>query len=109
MILYNRGEPFLHKDILSMIRYAHERRLATAISSNLTILPDGGGKAVVQSGLDDLVVSCDGLTQETYETYRRGGNLERVLSNSLCSVIMNMRYRRLQSLPEIPAQTLQGL
>ena len=81
LILYNWGEPFLHKDILSMIRYAHERRLATAISSNLTILPDGGGAAVVQSGLDDLVVSCDGLTRETYEMYRRGGNLERVLSN----------------------------
>ena len=81
LILYNWGEPFLHKDILSMIHYAHDRRLATAISSNLTILPDGGGESVVHSGLDDLVVSCDGLTQETYERYRRGGNLKSVLSN----------------------------
>jgi MoaA/NifB/PqqE/SkfB family radical SAM enzyme len=72
MILYNRGEPFLHKDILSMIRYAHERRLATVISSNLTILPDGGGEAVVQSGLDDLVVSCDGLTQKPMRRIEEG-------------------------------------
>ena len=82
LILYNWGEPFLHKDILSMIRYAHRKRIATVISSNLNVLPEeGGGEAIVQSGLDDLIVSCDGLTQETYEIYRKGGKLERVINN----------------------------
>ena len=81
MILYNWGEPFLHKDILSMIQYAHSKRISTAVSTNLNLMPDGGGEAVVRSGLDDLILSCDGLSQETYEIYRRGGNLEKVLSN----------------------------
>ena len=81
LILYNWGEPFLHKDILSMIKYAHDRKIATSISANLNIIPEGGGEAIVRSGLDDLIISCDGLTQETYEKYRRGGQLETVLKN----------------------------
>ena len=81
IIMYNWGEPFLHKDILPMVRHAHERRVGTVISSNLNILPEGGAEAVVRSGLDDLVVSCDGLSQEVYAKYRRGGKVETVIEN----------------------------
>ncbi len=81
LILYNWGEPFLHKDILEMIRHAHMKGIATAVSSNLNVLPEGGGEALVRSGLDDLIVSCDGLTQETYSVYRRGGSLDKVIAH----------------------------
>lgn len=81
LILYNWGEPFLHSDIIPMIDYAHRKKIATVISSNLNIMPEGGAEALVRSGLDDLIISCDGLTQETYEVYRRGGKLEKVLAN----------------------------
>jgi len=81
LVLYNWGEPFLHRDILDMIRVAHEKKIATSISSNLNILPSGGGEGIVQSGLDDLIVSCDGLSQKSYEKYRRGGILEKVKEN----------------------------
>lgn len=81
IMLYNWGEPFLHKDILEIIAHAHGRGIATALSSNLNLLPRGGAEAVVRSGLDDLIVSCDGLTQETYEVYRKGGRVETVFAN----------------------------
>jgi MoaA/NifB/PqqE/SkfB family radical SAM enzyme len=35
----------------------------------------------VESGLDWILVSVDGATQETYEKYRVGGKLERVFEN----------------------------
>lgn len=81
VMLYNWGEPFLHPDIIPMIRHAHRRRIATALSTNLNLLPAEGAEAVVRSGLDEMIVSCDGLTQETYEKYRVRGNLERVFAN----------------------------
>ncbi len=79
--LYKWGEPFLHKDIIAMISYVHAKRIATLVSSNLNVLPKTGAEALVRSGLDDLIVSCDGLTQETYEQYRRGGSLDAVKKN----------------------------
>lgn len=79
--VYKWGEPFLHPDILRMISYAHAQGMATLTSSNLNVLPRGGAGALVASGLDDLVVSCDGLTQATYEKYRVSGSLESVKKN----------------------------
>jgi MoaA/NifB/PqqE/SkfB family radical SAM enzyme len=81
LILYNWGEPFLHRQIIEMLSFAHENRISTSISSNLNLLPREGAEALVLSGLDDLVVSCDGLSQETYEKYRVGGDLNKVIGN----------------------------
>lgn len=81
LMMDNWGEPFLHRDIIGMVAHAHSRRIATAISSNLNILPEGGGAAIVASGLDDLIVSCDGITQETYGRSRVQGRLDKLTLN----------------------------
>lgn len=94
IMLYNWGEPFLHKEILEMILYAHDRRISTAISSNLNLLPPGGAEALVESGLDDLIVSCDGLTQEVYVKYRVNGKLERVVDNIRSIVEAKRKLKR---------------
>ena len=38
-------------------------------------------EAVVRSGLDTMIVSLDGVTQDVYEQYRVAGRLDRVLDN----------------------------
>ena len=80
--LYSWGEPFLNKQIDKYVAYAHEANLATIISSNLDkpMTPDMAER-LIRSGLDVLIVSLDGTTQEVYEVYRVGGHLDRVLSN----------------------------
>lgn len=82
MTLYSWGEPFLNKNIDKFIRYAHEARIATIISTNLNKpLTLEMAEAVVSSGLDTMIVSLDGVSQEVYEQYRVGGQLDRVLTN----------------------------
>lgn len=79
--LYNWGEPFLHPDIVEMIRYAHSRRIAVRLSSNMNHFSPELAQAVVEAGLDRIIVSLDGCSQETYARYRRDGDLERVCKN----------------------------
>lgn len=79
--MYNWGEPFLHPQIFEMISYASSKRIAVRLSSNMNRFSPEMAKKAVQSGLDAVLVSVDGATQEVYEKYRRGGNLERVLEN----------------------------
>ena len=79
--LYNWGEPFLHPRIFDMVRYAHDRRVSVRLSSNMNRFSGDMAEKTVSSGLDRLIVSVDGSTQEAYEKYRRGGNLQRVLDN----------------------------
>lgn len=87
--LYNWGEPLLHKDIFDMIAYARSKRLATLMSSNLSVHKQGLMDRILESGLDELTVSIDGVTQEVYEKYRVGGNLDLVLKN--LEYLMNRR------------------
>ena len=82
LTLYSWGEPFLNKDIDKYIAYAHRARLGTIISTNLNkpLTPEMA-EAVVRSGLDTMIVSIDGVTQEIYEQYRVAGQLNRVIDN----------------------------
>lgn len=79
LILWNQGEPFLHEGLLDMIRYASDRKLFTITSTNANIMPDA--KEIVKSGLDTLIISLDGATQETYNKYRLNGDIEKVVAN----------------------------
>ncbi len=79
LILWNQGEPFLHTGLLDMIRYASERKLFVITSTNANIMPDA--EAIVRSGLDTLIISLDGATQETYNKYRLNGDIDKVIAN----------------------------
>ncbi|HEX2970732.1 MAG TPA: radical SAM protein [Tepidisphaeraceae bacterium] len=104
VILYNWGEPFLHKDIIPMIEYAHSKRIGLIVSSNLNALPRQGVEALVASGLDQIIVSCDGLSQESYEKYRRNGKLAKVVEN--LKLIHETKKRLGRSRPKVELQFL---
>ncbi|MSQ31653.1 MAG: radical SAM protein [Dehalococcoidia bacterium] len=80
--LYSWGEPFLHRDIVRFIRHAHDSNIGVVASSNMNAyLSEGKAEEIVRSGLDALIMSIDGTTQEVYEKYRVGGQLKNVLAN----------------------------
>jgi len=78
--LYNYSEPFLNKKTPEYIRMCNALRMKTLVSSNLS-LPKLDVEAIVASGLDQVMVASDGIRQETYEAYRRGGDVELVFDN----------------------------
>jgi len=82
--LYNWGEPFLNKQTPEFIQYAESKGIRVSVHTNLSMsLSDDYIHRLVRSGLENLVVSLDGATQETYSIYRRGGNLLLVRENML--------------------------
>ena len=74
---YFQGEPLLNKDLPTMIREAHEAGLYTIVSTNAQALTQALAEAIVHAGLDKIIVSMDGLTEESYNAYRVGGSLEK--------------------------------
>ena len=78
--LHNWGEPLLNLDIFKMITYCRQKNIGTNLSTNLNF-PDLDIEALVKSGLEYLVVSLDGTTQDTYSLYRIGGNIDIVFEN----------------------------
>lgn len=82
LIFYFQGEPYLNPDFLSMVKYASDKKIYTATSTNAHYLTDEVAKRTVESGLDRLIISIDGTTQDVYEQYRVGGSLEKVLEGT---------------------------
>ena len=82
LTFYFQGEPYLHPDFLHMVDFASKNKIYTATSTNAHHLDDEKAEATVKSGLDRLIISIDGTTQDTYEQYRVGGQLEKVLEGT---------------------------
>lgn len=82
LIFYFQGEPFLHPDLLKMIRYASQKNIYTATSTNAHFLHTDNARETVASGLDRMIISIDGASQDTYESYRKTGELEKVLEGT---------------------------
>jgi len=79
MMLWNQGEPYINKCFNQMVRYAHDRGIFTFTSTNgHFVRSDEQAQAIVESGLDEIIVSLDGVDQQTYEKYRVGGQIDRV-------------------------------
>ena len=79
--LFNWGDPLLHPKIGEIVSMVHKRGIFTRISSSLSTKDKGQLQAICDSGLDHLLLSIDGASQEVYEQYRVGGNLDQVLKN----------------------------
>lgn len=78
LTFYFQGEPFLNPDFLKMVKMATDRNIFTATSTNAHYLNYSSACSVVNSGLRRLIISLDGITQESYEKYRVGGDLNKV-------------------------------
>ncbi|WP_336514897.1 radical SAM/SPASM domain-containing protein [Pollutibacter soli] len=82
LIFYFQGEPYLNPGFLDMVRYASDKKIYTATSTNAHYLNDKNAKKTVESGLDRLIISIDGTTQDVYEQYRVGGKLSKVVEGA---------------------------
>ena len=82
LIFYFQGEPYLNKNFLEMVKYASSKGIYTATSTNAHYLTDEVAKKTIESGLDRLIISIDGTTQEVYQQYRRGGHLDKVIAGA---------------------------
>lgn len=79
--LYNWGEPLLNKNLLPMIKYAHERNIGVTISTNLNILDMQTARTLMDAGLQKIFISCNGISDETYDKYHIGGKYSNVMDN----------------------------
>ncbi|GAB4241042.1 MAG: hypothetical protein Tsb0034_17840 [Ekhidna sp.] len=104
LTFYFQGEPYLNPDFLDMVHIANEHKIYTTTSTNAHFLDEENAKKTVKSGLNRLIISIDGASQETYESYRKEGDLTKVLEGT--KNILECRKQLNQSGPKIVWQFL---
>jgi len=82
LIFYFQGEPYLNPQFLDMVKYAGSKGIYTSTSTNAHYFTDETAKATIESGLDRLIISIDGTSQDTYQSYRVGGSLAKVVEGT---------------------------
>ena len=101
LILHFQGEPLLSPYLEDMVAYAHKKRLFTVFSTNAQLLDSKRAEELAKAGLDEIIISLDGLTQESYTAYREGGSINRVFEGIRAMSNIERGHR-----PEIVVQCL---
>ena len=80
-VMQGVGEPLLNRDLAPMIGHLNQRGVYTVFNTNAALLTRRRQIELVRSGLDELRVSLDGSTPETYLKIRGIPAFERVVAN----------------------------
>jgi pyrroloquinoline quinone biosynthesis protein E len=86
--LQGLGEPLLHPDFFEMIRYARRQHIWVRIATNGSLLHiNENYKKLIDTGVNEVLISIDGTTKEVFEKIRQGANFEKIMEN--CRLINN--------------------
>lgn len=75
------GEPLLHPGFADMVKQATSKGLRTEVTTNALLLTRELAQNMINAGIDQLVVSIDGTSAESFGDVRTGASLERVVKN----------------------------
>ena len=80
-VLHGVGEPMLVKNLPRMVRYLKDRGTYVLFNTNGTVLNERNGRALIEAELDELRVSFDAATPESYRAIRGKNYFNRILKN----------------------------
>ena len=98
VVLHYMGDPYMYSELDKASLYAYEAGMRVHVGSNFSYpFSDDRIESIVRSGVTDLTVCVDGLTQELYQKTRVGGNIDRVLNNleRLCKKRKELKSKRM--------------
>lgn len=104
LILYFQGEPFLNPQFINIIKYASSKKIYTQTSTNAQNIDNKLAENIVLSQLNHIIISIDGIDQNTYSKYREGGKLEKCINT--IKLINNYKKIYNSKLPFIETQML---
>src|SRR5579863_8594301 len=81
MMLIGLGEPFLDPKIFDRITYCDQHGVSSLLSTNGTLLDERAAERLLATPLAHITLSFDGASKNTYETYRKGANFDKVRDN----------------------------
>lgn len=75
------GEPLMNPEFFDMVAHAKSKNIYVYFNTNACLLDEAKLDKLLAARPDEVRVSVDGATKETYERYRRGGDFDEVIAN----------------------------
>ncbi|RPI27237.1 MAG: radical SAM protein [Acidobacteria bacterium] len=87
------GEPLLNPDLHRMVRYCRSLGIRVVYSTNCTLFSKENIQAILDSGLDHIILSVNGATAEVFEKYNLGADYNQVVRNIRLFLSMKLERR----------------
>ncbi len=97
--LIGLGEPLLHPNFLEIMKILKSRKIAIDSSTNGTLLDEKMAQALVALNVDQLAISVDGATSNTFESIRTGAKFGQVIENT--KILVNEKKKAKKTKPHI--------
>jgi MoaA/NifB/PqqE/SkfB family radical SAM enzyme len=92
--LYRDGEPLIDKKLPARVAILKDGGIKNvSISTNVSLLNEERGRALLEGGIDHVILSIDSLKKEVYESIRVRLNFEEVLENALKFIELRNKIR----------------
>jgi radical SAM protein with 4Fe4S-binding SPASM domain len=104
LLIYHQGEPYVNKNFFDFVKIAKAKNIYVTTSTNGHFFTEENVRKTIESGLDSMIVSLDGVTQQSYAKYRVGGQLKSVITGVKKLVLE--RKKRKSRIPNIALQFL---
>ncbi len=79
--LHHLGESLFHPQVGELIAYGKLHGIRMGLSTNATILNESKARAILENGLDFLVISLDAALAETYQQIRINADYRKTIQN----------------------------
>ena len=98
--IHGFGEPLLDKYFFQRVKYAREKGLKRiATNTNALFLNEQRIEKLMESGLDEIYISFDAATEDTYKKIRPGSDFKTVEAN--IKKIIDEKKKKAAKLPKI--------
>lgn len=75
------GEPFLNKDLFSIIREVKKQKMVCQMTTNGWFIDEVSGRELIETGIDTITISIDGSDPELHDKIRGiNGSFDKALS-----------------------------
>jgi MoaA/NifB/PqqE/SkfB family radical SAM enzyme len=98
------GEALMNRRFFDGIGILKSRGLYVTLNDNFTLMNEQVARRIVELGVDQIFLSLDGATKDTYEQIRAGANFDKVIANAKRLVRIKREMRKKQ--PEVKINTV---
>jgi len=98
------GEALMNRGFFDALKVLKSRGMYVTLNDNFTMMTDGAARRIVELGVDQIFLSLDGASRETYEKIRVGADFDKVIANARRLIQIKRETRKKR--PEVKINTV---
>lgn len=98
------GEALVNQNFFAIVKFLKAKGIYVTLNDNFTLMSEQTARKIIELGIDQIFLSLDGATADTYESIRRGAKFERVIAN--VKRLIELKRETGSKLPEVKINTV---